>query len=1164
MGAIHFFTEPDKVYQNDIYKFGPIDTGKFRTTSVFSLESGVSSAKVFSAFKGYIYIVDQIFSDGTINPFNINLVLIPVVQNLVDLKPAVKYIIYRGLKRSDFMSLNSSSPSGYDLLSKEQVDQNGIELMKKVYDGSVQNPDLSLFSFEMYNSSKANEAIFNLIKDSRFVVNKGVEIGTFDDLLGIDVVLDEPLKFIPTLNYASIIDKYDIKVDGHPQFNSNSDPGEEHPEILLNREQIHSFIDPAAYLNLYRELGVDYYDGSGKKKTVTYRNDELHEIIISKFNTQERIYIDIRNNNDFSLNFYKDNKNSNYNNEQYLNNLYLKLNEEDLTSYSYYTSNWPILILDNKQSVNGNNYISLFFSFYTHYNPEPFLYFDLAYLWDTSDKSSLSKVSEFNYPKGSDKFNIIPNYLIDQDQLLTYAGIRNVIVPTVENRSSCTLIRLYYLKNTPPDNANLPNLVAPIPDRYVPFKNPFDNIFGNFTSTSIGPRNFSKDSATNIAGSVWRSSLGKRFMPSGQGNLHPRMVQTGFGISGRDVTFFAIDIDQNNLSADLTFGYDTNANVKIFTSGESNYGEFKQAWKNTYDNKFNATKVNEEDKIELLYLDQGYTPSKDNFPEQDFFFSLNLTRLEFLYLQHILAAENNTFSVNNHPIYIGFDLNSKEESDGTLGFGKIYYGKGRMIMQGLNDNGTHIVENALAYPFTDPEITDPSQFTLPGENMFVYTADSKTFCSFRTATQTGVDKNIKQRDPNRGVYSMSEFIEMLEEVERVYDEPVKDTITRLRKYYYGYFDVNTRNSINPKNDLVGTVLQNFLENAIPDAPAVFLGLIGVSEEIAIKLKSQADENGIEDNPSPYIIEPKTNKKIDLGHLLYGLDGLIHNYESTGIYFQRFGLKYSNDFTGYVADIFIASGEGRVYTNNHKDKLEGFYYPDSYDLDRLYDISAPIPDLLSDVDPFGLYNAYTYFQFDQSENDHLPPGGKKKLSWLFKYFYDQNYDPLNTVLYPIDANYKKRWLNFCKGYYSKINPTELIYQGFIEQVNGTWEWKADNINHASVLKLRERGEKFSHFWYQKSMGNYGTTLYATTGALYSAIKTSQFSSEFVIINNLETGNDSIKNPNGVRFERVGSLNPDIVSRSELNTFIGEQTSTEELDYVLNKFLNYVKTQYNNEN
>lgn len=62
---------------------------------------------------------------------------------------------------------------------------------------------------------------------------------------------------------------------------------------------------------------------------------------------------------------------------------------------------------------------------------------------------------------------------------------------------------------------------------------------------------------------------------------------------------------------------------------------------------------------------------------------------------------------------------------------------------------------------------------------------------------------------------------------------------------------------------------------------------------------------------------------------------------------------------------------------------------------------------------------------------------------------------------------------------------------------------------------------------------------------------------------ETGNDTITNPSGVRFERIGQFNPDILNLVELNTFIGEQTSTNELDYVLNKFLNYVKTQYNNE-
>jgi hypothetical protein len=116
------------------------------------------------------------------------------------------------------------------------------------------------------------------------------------------------------------------------------------------------------------------------------------------------------------------------------------------------------------------------------------------------------------------------------------------------------------------------------------------------------------------------------------------------------------------------------------------------------------------------------------------------------------------------------------------------------------------------------------------------------------------------------------------------------------------------------------------------------------------LTAQADENARGDNPSPYIVMPG-GERIDVGHLLLGLDALLHPrtrdpYTTAGI--------PNIDPSSWVADLGIASVWMTVHEESGSPHDDVVNPPASPNLTTYYNKSAPVEDLLGDVDSFGLH------------------------------------------------------------------------------------------------------------------------------------------------------------------------------------------------------------------
>jgi hypothetical protein len=182
------------------------------------------------------------------------------------------------------------------------------------------------------------------------------------------------------------------------------------------------------------------------------------------------------------------------------------------------------------------------------------------------------------------------------------------------------------------------------------------------------------------------------------------------------------------------------------------------------------------------------------------------------------------------------------------------------------------------------------------------------------------------------VIPVDRFVAYLEEAERAFatDSPV-ELLSRIRNTYYSGF---------------------LVEQLLPDARArggrTLHGNPRLGRAAYRHLTARADENGVGDNPAPYLLLP-SGEQVDFGHLVLGLDALIH--PRTAVPYSAYGVP-NIDATGWVADVGMAS----VWTTKH---AEGEPDPRASrrlaaaDRDAYYRMSAPDADLLGDVDVFAL-------------------------------------------------------------------------------------------------------------------------------------------------------------------------------------------------------------------
>lgn len=329
-----FFLEKGQIFSQDpAGKFGANGT-VFRTTSKVSF-----TGKVYTICQGQVFL-QPCGADTT----KVNAILKPFNQPIKGL--AIKYIVYRGLNRSDFFEgdlIKSTATTGF------------VDVIRKEFTGLYNMLGITVPPFTAQHigfPAGTNQSVDDLIDDYFLKISKvevtgstateqpkkafelpmiprGTHLGNVTGSIGIDIVLNEgdytiandPNPFQLNLAFARNPDHVLDQAIGNTAFKKK-----------LIRETATQFLDIAAFYGLHTQ---------GKGKIHMSDNSVLQTVEqiasqISGFKTAETTYLYIQGSRQRSYNFY-----GNQNLEGSTDNIKMGPTADTLTSEQF-EAGWPV------------------------------------------------------------------------------------------------------------------------------------------------------------------------------------------------------------------------------------------------------------------------------------------------------------------------------------------------------------------------------------------------------------------------------------------------------------------------------------------------------------------------------------------------------------------------------------------------------------------------------------------------------------------------------------------------------------------------------------------------------------------------------------------------------------------------------------------------------
>lgn len=366
----YFFTDTNLlVAQASAGAYGPIakatstDPDEYRVTS---LHTATSHPTAYAACDA-IVCVQRIPGTSLLN-----IILKPLVQPALNFAP-VKYIIYKGILASSLIATNGTdiAPSATNQLTKfawdEQAKKNKSAGTNAAAPANALGIGLTGASFAdidpIDNLFYRVAVTFQLLK-----VNGGWSIGQFDkNQFGMEVLM-EGLNFHHTIKLARQIESK-ISV---PLLATGATDAKKF-DHWHDKEQVLGFMDPCAFYGSFFLAGIQAKT-SGSTSFVSKAGNGLYQDALFSFANRNTAYLDIRNEHNFSLNYFK-----NYGNSITLN--YDPANP-DPPAADYYASNWPILTL-TASSFPAANTVKARNAFRIQLpegdNPQPLVYVSQGY-----------------------------------------------------------------------------------------------------------------------------------------------------------------------------------------------------------------------------------------------------------------------------------------------------------------------------------------------------------------------------------------------------------------------------------------------------------------------------------------------------------------------------------------------------------------------------------------------------------------------------------------------------------------------------------------------------------------------------------------------------------------------------------------------------------------
>jgi len=342
----YFFLEKGRAFtQTANQKFGVVGSGEnsvFRTTAKISF---AGETKIFAICQGQIFL-----QPNASNSEKINLILKPFRQPINGL--AIRYIVYRGLQKSDFMDENEEilpdleNSTGYIKHIRKEFkaffDYIGVTNypdFKAEYVGfpgndSPQN-EVHLIDDYFFKVSEINEENGQTKETHPFdfpIIPAGTYLGNAVGELGIDIVLNEgdytvkndPNPFKLNLSYARA-SEYELNTANFSGIQKK-----------LIQESAVQFIDIAAFYGLHA-----YGNGKirfGGNSEVLKNEDEIYNLI-QNFHTKSTVYLYIQSNRQRSYNFYGNYSVESGNNTE----IDIKLSLDNTTfTETKFNENWPV------------------------------------------------------------------------------------------------------------------------------------------------------------------------------------------------------------------------------------------------------------------------------------------------------------------------------------------------------------------------------------------------------------------------------------------------------------------------------------------------------------------------------------------------------------------------------------------------------------------------------------------------------------------------------------------------------------------------------------------------------------------------------------------------------------------------------------------------------
>ena len=425
--------------------FGPITSGTagMDEYSVTSLHKASYNPTAY-ALCDAIVCVQRI--PGTTPPL-VNVILKPLVQPALNFAP-IKYIIYKGILANSLIATNGTdaAATGNNELTTFLWDE---QAKKNKSAGTTANPPAEALGVGLTAATLPipNDLIKDPFNDDQPIdnlfyrsgvsfqlpkMNGGSSIGQFDKTgFGMEVLM-EGLSFHHSL---SLTRQLENKISVQALVGGETDAKQfDHWHA---KEQVLGFMDPCAFYGSFFLVGIQAKT-SGNVPFVPKSGNALYNDVLFAFANKNTAYLDIRNEHNFSFNYFK-----NYGRT-------IKLGSS-ATPVDYYASNWPIMTLPASTfaAANTNQARNTFrIQLPIGDNPKPLLYVSQGYR-DINSKGDEFPAELSSAERFYDAFELpAGGYTTTKGT----SGLNSMafVVPNVTAQSATTpascYIRLKYLK----------------------------------------------------------------------------------------------------------------------------------------------------------------------------------------------------------------------------------------------------------------------------------------------------------------------------------------------------------------------------------------------------------------------------------------------------------------------------------------------------------------------------------------------------------------------------------------------------------------------------------------------------------------------------------------------------------------------------------------------